>query len=76
MSKETYRVPVEWDAFQSIMVSAMIEDYKQLNQDFMRVYDTKKGFVFSTDPAEDMQRISAARVSLRDVIEYYGGTVN
>lgn len=70
-----YLVPVEWDAFQPLMVSALMADYHQLGEDFRKVYDTNKGIMFSKDAQEDMHQISKLRVSLRDVIEYYGGDV-
>lgn len=71
-----YSIPVEWDGFQELMVSAMKQDYEQLGRDFRKVYDMNKGFLFSTDAQEDMYQISKLRVSLRDVIEYYGGDTN
>ena len=70
-----YLVPVEWDAFQALMLSALMSDYRQLGDDLRKVYDTNEGIMFSKDAQEDMHQISKLRVSLRDVIEYYGGDV-
>lgn len=72
---QQYLLPVDWDAMQSVVLAVLKEDLDTLRDEWTRVFETKKGLIFSHDPAEDLEELSRHIQAYKTILKYYGKTV-
>ncbi len=68
-----YSIPVDWAAMEGVLVSVLKEDLDQLREDWVKVFELQRGFVYDADPKKDCEQISEMIQAFKKIIKYYGG---
>lgn len=68
----SYNLKVDWEAIQHIVVQVLKEDLDSLRKDWVSVYESEAGHVFSKDKREDLEQISEHITAFKKLIRYYG----
>lgn len=68
----SYNLKVDWDAIQHVVVQVLKEDLESLRKDWIAVYNSDDGYVFSKDKREDLEQISEHISAYKKLIRYYG----
>lgn len=69
----SYNLKVEWDTIQGLIVAVLKEDLYSLRNDFRRVVEEQRGYVWETDWKADSRKILEHIAAYEKLIDYYGG---
>lgn len=67
----TYTIELDEEFVDNIVVKSLTDIRNALRDDLEKVIDTDKGFVFSSDPVDDIHQISSLILSINNVLKYY-----